>query len=220
VVKVKGVTGIEQQHTIPASSGYCKVLKAVELNSDVDTLRNYAFRYMSALENIDMSNTTVTSIPNYCFMPCACLTNIALPNTLTTFSQQCFYYTTCLSEIIIPQSVTTIGTNTFIGSTCLTNVTIPSNVTSIGNSAFNSCVSLSEIHMQPTTPPTAGTGVFNNLPSNFIIYVPVGYGDTYKAASGWSTYADHILEEGQTPNRMMLAKFGSAGLGEEDEEMR
>ena len=31
-----------------------------------------------------------------------------------------------------------------------------------------------------------------------------------KSANGWSTYADHILEEGQTPNRMMLAKFNSA----------
>jgi hypothetical protein len=49
--------------------------------------------------------------------------------------------------------------------------------------------------------------VFFGLPNNFIIYVPVGAAETYKAASGWSSYADHILEEGQTPNRMMLAKF-------------
>jgi hypothetical protein len=45
------------------------------------------------------------------------------------------------------------------------------------------------------------------LPSNFVIYVPVGYGETYKAAAGWSAYADHILEEGQTVTRAMKAKF-------------
>ena len=40
-----------------------------------------------------------------------------------------------------------------------------------------------------------GTGVFTSLPADWICYVPVGYGDTYKAASGWSTYASHIQEE-------------------------
>jgi hypothetical protein len=79
-------------------------------------------------------------------------------------------------------------------------------VSSINNSAFNSCLSLATIHVKPTTPPTFGTNVFSGLPSKFIIYVPVGYGDTYKSATGWSTYADHILEEGQTRSRAMLSK--------------
>lgn len=74
-----------------------------------------------------------------------------------------------------------------------------------------------EIHCQAQTPPTLGGEVFTAVLGNYIIYVPVGTAETYKAASGWSTYADHILEEGQTPNRMMLAKFGSAGPGEEEE---
>jgi hypothetical protein len=62
--------------------------------------------------------------------------------------------------------------------------------------------------------------VFTGLPSNYIIYVPVGYAETYKSASGWSSYADHILEEGQTPNRMMLAKFNSAKTDEPQDDMR
>ena len=97
-------------------------------------------------------------------------------------------------------------------------ITIPANVTTIGNSAFNTCTKLSEIHIQATEPPTLGSDVFTRLPSDFIIYVPVGTGDTYKAAAGWSDYADHILEEGQTPNRMMLAKFNDDNT--DNEEMR
>jgi len=36
-----------------------------------------------------------------------------------------------------------------------------------------------------------GTNVFGNV-NNFRIYVPSGSVDTYKAASGWSTYASKI----------------------------
>jgi hypothetical protein len=69
------------------------------------------------------------------------------------------------------------------------------------------CYALEVIHIEATTPPTLGGGnVFTGLPSNYIIYVPVGYAETYKSASGWLNYADHILEEGQTPNRLMLSK--------------
>jgi hypothetical protein len=99
-------------------------------------------------------------------------------------------------------------------------ITIPTNVVSIGNSVFQYCGALAEIHVEATTPPTLGTNVFGGIASNYIIYVPVGYAETYKAASGWSAYADHILEEGQTPNRMMLAKFNSAKTDEPQDDMR
>ena len=88
------------------------------------------------------------------------------------------------------------------------------------NNVFNGCVRLAEIPCPATTPPTLGTGVFSGLPSDFIIYVPVGYGETYKAASGWSTYADHILEEGQVRNRAMLANFNDEPEDDEPEETR
>ena len=62
--------------------------------------------------------------------------------------------------------------------------------------------------------------MFFSLPSNYIIYGPVGYAETYKSASGWSAYSDHILEEGQQPNRAMLAKFNSAKTEEvKDDEL-
>lgn len=39
---------------------------------------------------------------------------------------------------------------------------------------------------------------------------------TYKAAAGWSTYADHILEEGQTVTKAMQRKFAKEKALEED----
>jgi hypothetical protein len=97
---------------------------------------------------------------------------------------------------------------------------LPSTISEIQNNAFQNCYSLAEIHIQATTPPTLGTGVFSGLPSDYIIYVPIGTGDIYKSATGWSSYADHVLEEGQQPNRAMLAKFNSTKTDEPQDDMR
>ena len=115
--------------------------------------------------------------------------------------------------------MTEIGACAF-DRTGLTAVTIPASVTLIGSSAFQTCLMLKEIHVLSTIPPTLGTSVFSTLSTQdyWLVYVPVGYAETYKAASGWSNYADHILEEGQQPNRAMLAKFNTNDT--DNEEMR
>ena len=52
--------------------------------------------------------------------------------------------------------------------------------------------------MLPTTPPTLGSGA---IPSDVtIITVPVGCGNTYKTAAGWSAYADKIVEAAAGPS--------------------
>jgi hypothetical protein len=131
-----------------------------------------------------------------------------------------FAYCLSANEIEISSTGTSITVAEFSYCVSIKRVTIPASVASIGINAFIYCSSLSEVHTLATTPPALGTNAFNGLPSDFIIYVPVWYGDTYKAAEGWSTYADHILEEGQTPNRAMLAKFNSAKTGEPQDDMR
>ena len=52
--------------------------------------------------------------------------------------------------------------------------------------------------MLPTNPPTLGSDV---IPSNVTtITVPVGCGNTYKTAAGWSAYADKIVEDAAGPD--------------------
>ena len=50
-----------------------------------------------------------------------------------------------LTNITIPNSVTSIGSNTFSGCCGLTNITIPNSVTSIGSNAFSDCASLTSV---------------------------------------------------------------------------
>lgn len=217
VVKVKGVTGIAQQLTAPFINSI-NILKAVELNSEITTLSAYSFRYCNALKNFVSDN--LTSFGGSSLQNCSLLQEIEINSGVTTIPASFASSDMDLKQVTFSNTVTTISAAAFYFCISLPTVVFPSSITNIGNQAFQNCQSLSEIHVQSTNPPTLGTNVFYGVMSDFIIYVPVGTAETYKAASGWSTYANHILEEGQTPNRMMLAKFNSAKTDEPQDDMR
>lgn len=218
VVKVKGVTGIARQNQVNTVTNYRRVLTALELNSEVAEIAQYGFWQCQNLNSFAINNSDMTFMES-AFQSCGSLKNAVIPTNATALSSTVFYLCISLSAIVIPASVTSIGSS-FLRNTALQSVTISSNVSQIGSYAFNACESLLEVHVQATIPPTLGSSVFSNLPANYIIYVPVGYGETYKATTRWSDYADHILEEGQTPNRAMLSRLAKAVDTDTDEEMR
>ena len=128
-------------------------------------------------------------------------------------------YNFCLSEVQLPSTLESISQNAFYLCINLKKITFPLALTGISNYAFSGCSALSEIHVLPTNPPTLGTAVFSGLPASYIIYVPVGTGETYKSAAGWSAYSEHILEEGQTVTKAMQRKFASDALKAEETEI-
>ena len=122
------------------------------------------------------------------------VTNVDLPEGITTIKQNAFLSMMNLSNIVIPNSVTTIGVAAFNHTfdpaiVKLKSITIPENVVSIGNGAFSS--SLTECIMRPTVPPQIESGTFSQT-SDVLIYVPSELVQTYKDA--WNFWiADHIV---------------------------
>ena len=218
VVKVKGVTGIGTQHTAPYSGEYFSVIKNIELNSDVNVLSSNAFRYCIGMEHFSSHSISLAQSTFYQCVNLKSADIVSVSNNSVPIS--CFGNCHSLEEYEIFDSIATIDINAFNACLSLAKVQIPSTVTAIGNAAFRYSPCLSEIYIEATVPPTLGTNVFDNIASNYIIYVPVGTAETYKSAAGWSNYADHILEEGQQPNRAMLAKFNSAKTDEPQDDMR
>jgi hypothetical protein len=214
VVKVKGVTGIAMQRSIN-NPEYIKTLRAIELNNDVTSFVSNALMYFWNLANVYMSDT-VRSLGSSIFSYCMSLKSIKLSTAITILPITLFNTCVELASVSLPPTLTTISASSFAYTFSLKTITIPSTVSTIGNNAFYSCNELSVVHVQATTPPTLGTSVFTGLPSDFIIYVPVGTGDTYKAAAGWSTYADHIVEEGQTLSRAALRRIQLAETDESE----
>lgn len=214
VVKVKGVTGIGQQYnTSLGKAGYLSVLKYVEHNSDVNALGVYSYAFLQGLKEVSFCDNVTNA--NYSFYVCGSLRKIHGSQYLSSFTNACFAY--CYNYSVDAQIAkgTTVGAGAFNTCMALPELTISDTIASLGNNAFTTCAGLKTIHVQGTTPPTLGTNVFSNLPSDFIIYVPVGYGNTYKAA--WSAYADHILEEGQTVTRAMQRKFAKEAKAIEED---
>ena len=82
----------------------------------------------------------VKVIENWAFGGCKSLTNINIPNSVTTIGDSAFAFCDSLTSINIPNSVTTIGDSAFWDCSFLVNINIPNSVTTIGRGAFCLCI--------------------------------------------------------------------------------
>ena len=97
------------------------------------------------------------------------------------------------TTITLPSSIEYIGEQAFCSLLSLNKVNIPQNVNFIDYSAFNCCNSLEYIKVNNSQPFTMRQS-FDGTACP--IYVPNGSVAAYKAASGWSEYADRIFAIG------------------------
>ena len=114
---------------------------------------------------------SVTSINKYAFEGCTGLTSINIPNSVTSIGGAAFYECTGLTSINIPNSVTSIGGSAFYRCTGLTSVTIPNSVTSIGGSAFSGCTGLTSITI-PNSVTSIGEYAFRGCTGLTSITIP------------------------------------------------
>ena len=170
----------------------CTILTNVTIPNSVTSIGEWVFLGCTGLTSVTIPNS-VTSIGTQTFQDCTSLTSITIPNSVTTIGSGAFQSCSSLTSITIPNSVTSIDNNAFYGCTSLANVIIGNNVTYIGSSAFRNCTLLISVTIQATTPPTISGSEFLNNASGRKIYVPAASVEAYKAASGWSTYADDIV---------------------------
>ena len=199
------------------NSVYRNSVQKIEIGNGVTNIRQNAFNTCYSLVSITIPNS-ITSIEESTFNTCSSLSSITIPNSVTSIGNSAFYNCSSLSSITIPNSVTSIRTATFNGCYSLSPITIPDSVTSILQQAFSRCYSLSSITIpdsvtsiasstfyncysvafydfsnHTSVPTLSNTNAFKNIAVDCQIRVQASLVDAWKAATNWSTYADHIV---------------------------
>ena len=118
-----------------------KVTK-VTLPDGLESIGYGAFRGMKMSE-IKIPDT-VTSISSYAFADCTALKEITLPESITTIGHRAFAGCTSLEEITLPGNVTTVGTDVFAGSG-LRKAVLSEGIKSITESMFADATKLQEV---------------------------------------------------------------------------
>ena len=131
------------------SSNYISELSDIFIKSGIDFLSFMKKIPENCFRNLNITNIiipdSVTSIGDNAFSDCTSLKSITLPDSLTSISNWTFSDCTSLKSITIPEGVTSIGGGAFYGCSNLTSIRIPNSLKTIEICAFIHCTSLTKI---------------------------------------------------------------------------
>jgi len=123
-------------------STYMPRVKEIILGPDCTSFGGFnGFIYLEKVE----FRCKIAEIPTNAFRECTALTDIKLPDSVTTIGSYAFAFCSALKEFTIPKNVTRIHSNAFENCGSLEKIHIPDSVTAISGSAFKECTSLTEV---------------------------------------------------------------------------
>ena len=142
-----GLTNIKIPNSVTSIGFYaffgCSSLTNIEIPNSVENIGAMAFWGTSWWNN---QKDGIVYLDNWCLgrkniTPMELYINEGTKGLVDYAFSNC----TSLTNIDIPNSVTSIGSSAFYGCTGLTSITIPNSVTSIGSSAFEGCINLKTV---------------------------------------------------------------------------
>ena len=199
----------------------CSGLTSVTIPNSVTNIGNHAFYECTGLTKVNITDiaawcniafSSSYSNPlyyaNHLYLNDVEVTDLVIPNSITSIGSYAFYKCNSLTSVTIPNSVTSIGYSAFAYCRGLTSVTIPNSVTSIGDYAFSGCSSLTSVTI-PNNVATIGSNAFNNVLN--IVYNGTVSGSPWGAkyvngyADGWLLYSD------STKTTILLCSMAATG---------
>lgn len=184
----------------------CEQLEEINLGN-VEEIKRGAFYSCTSLNNLDLHSIQYIDTNAFGNVP-SLSGDLSMPslielrgeydenwNNYGSFSNSCITSITDIGRATrIPDGHTNTGyPNSGFCSNCkqLEKVILPDTFSYLGRIAFIGCTSLHTLVCKAIIPPTFGNGALHNCPIS-ILYVPDASVEDYKAADGWSAYADKI----------------------------
>lgn len=181
-------------------------LATVTFPKTLNSIAEYAFENTN-LNNVDLSNTQIKSLPNGCFYNCEQLSDVKLPNGLTCIGEKAFQKSSIasitfpptlkkidrwafqyakLANVVIPTSCDTIATAAFADNASLTTVVINGTKCYLANEAFWNCPNLKDVYITSNVEPDAERygSPFDNNPT---VHVVPNYLNTFKGLNTCNT---------------------------------
>jgi hypothetical protein len=137
------VTAIDDSAFIASESKYGKLTEITFAeDSMLTTIGSGVFQYQ-LLTEVTIPNT-VTTVGNNLFYTCKQLKKVTLSSSMSTIPQSMFYSCSALEEVIIQSDITSIG-NTAFSWSGIKKIDLPSSVSALGTQAFYNCQRLEYI---------------------------------------------------------------------------
>jgi uncharacterized repeat protein (TIGR02543 family) len=156
---------------------------AVVLPEGVASIANFAFRYASQLNSINIPSSVtsigegafqasglnsitfapfsqLTRINSYAFANATSLTSINIPASVTHIESGAFSSTTSLTAVTLSSAITIIESEMFSNATALASIVIPASVTTIEESAFFDATALMDVNFSGNAPTNVGEDAF------------------------------------------------------------
>lgn len=197
--EIVDVTDFKYLNFVPYGSGNmglfrgCTNLKRAAIR-DNTSLGSSTFLDCTSLEYVELQTNVSNPDDNRgdAFRNCTSLKSITLPLNKKRYGTR-YFNNSGLETIEFPEAVTTL--DGYVCNSCanLRTVHMGKSMAFISDQCFNGCKKLEAIYIKATIPPTlTDKNSFDN--STCPIYVPVGCGAAYKAATNWSVWASRIVE--------------------------
>lgn len=150
----------------------CQALEEITIPSSVTSIGSSAFSGCQGLTSLDLSNTKITTVPEYLISSSRSLGTVVLPSTVTKIGKWAFQGCEALSSINLEDTkVEEIGECAFMDNDALNNITFPNTLRVLGKMAFQYSNGLTHIEFNDGLT-TIGDFAFYECTNLEKIYIP------------------------------------------------
>lgn len=133
------------------NKAYFNCVKKIELGSNIGTINQFAFTYMTALETITIPTSVTTLNTNFLYY-CSSLKYCVIPNEINALPASTFGLASSLKSVSLPEGCNSFGAGCFRSCYNLEKIIVPSGQSySLPNYVFYECYNLKEVILPSTT---------------------------------------------------------------------